>query len=381
VMLGSALTALEGHAAREADRAYARARELCDLVDDAPRLFPVLLGLGWFYLLGGLVDAARDIGRRLQRIAEATGDPGIALAAHNVLGVAALYAGEFAAALEHFERGIALYDPAVHGPRRSSAFRNVFDAGVSCTAHAAWTLWLLGHPVRAAARMDEALALARTIEHPFTLAHAWRFAAGFHVCRREPDAVRACAGASVAIAAEHGFGALLKAATFLQDWALVAAGSAEEGLARMPRSLAACRDIRAGSLLPTYLAWMAELYGRHGRSDEAVALVREGLAEGRRSGCRYWEAELHRLQATLGDPSAAEPSLLEAVAIARRQQARAFELRAATGLGRLWASRGRKTEARALVAEVCGWFTDGHDTPDLGEARALLGDLGAPRPR
>jgi predicted ATPase/DNA-binding winged helix-turn-helix (wHTH) protein len=380
VMLGSALTALEGHAAGDVEQAYARARELCEQVEDTPRLFPVFLGLGWFYILGGSLDAARDVGKRLARMAQASPDPAIGLAAHNVLGVACFYGGEFEAALDHFERGIALYDPAAHSPVRSSAFRNVLDAGVSCLGHAGWTLWMLGYPDRAAARVREAGALADTIEHPFTTAHEYRFAAGFHLSRRESGAVRECADASVAVATEHGFGAVLKAATFLQGWALADHGGGQEGMARMRDALAACRDIRAELLLPAYLAWLAEVEGEIGRPDEGLAHVSEGFATSRRSGCHYWTAELHRLEGTLALESrgakASESSLREALTIARRQRAKSLELRAAMSLGRLWRKQRRGAEAHALLSEAYQWFTEGFETPDLRKAKALLEEHG-----
>lgn len=393
-MLGSALTALEGHAAREAEQAYARAREVCELVDDSPRLLPVLLGLGWFYILGGSLDAAGHVGKRLWSMAQATPDPAIRLAAHNVLGIVAFYGGEFDAALEHFEAGITLYDPDAHSPTRSSAFRNVLDPGVSCTVHAAWTLWVLGYPARAHARMREAAALAGAIGHPFTLAHTWRFAAGFHLSRREHDAAREHADAAVAVSTEHGFGALLKAASFLQDRAHVDEEPGEEAAARMRNWIAVCRDIRAASLLPAYLAWSAEVYGKIGRPEEGLRLVNEGLTAARQSGCDYWTAELHRLKGELtlqsaaaaggSDPGSstatpdqdAESSFLEAVAIARRQRAKSFELRAVMCVSRLWASRGKRVEAQSLLTEVYDWFNEGLETADLREARALREELG-----
>jgi predicted ATPase len=210
VVLGSALTALKGHTAPEVEQAYARARELSEQVDDTPRLFPVLPGLGWFYLVRGPSDAAHAVATRLATMAKATRDPATLLAAHNALGLVSFYRGEFEAALDDLERGIALYDPTAHNPARSPALPGNIDPGVSCTMHAAWTIWVLGYPARATARMREALALARSIAHPFSLAHAYRFAAAFHLCRGERDAVQEQADAGVALATEHGFGAVLK---------------------------------------------------------------------------------------------------------------------------------------------------------------------------
>ena len=376
VMLGGALTALKGHASREVEQAYAQARELCEHVDDTPRLFPVLLALGWFYLVRGSQGAARDVGRRLLAMAEATGDPAIFLAAHHTLGFVSFYGGEFETALAHLERGIELYDPEAHSPTRSSAFRLNVDTGMSCTLHAAWTLWVLGYPARAVARMQEALELAHSIDHPFSLAHAYRFAAAFHQSRRERDASHEQAERSVALSTEHGFGAVLTGASFHRGWVFVEQGREEDGLALMRWSVATTKEFRAECLLPGYRAWLAETYSQIGHRREGLELVEEALAAGTESGNHYWTAELYRLRGALtGMEGDAESSFVEAIAIARRQRAKSFELRAATSLSRLWARQGKTREAHALLAEAYAWFTEGFDTADLKDAKALLEEL------
>ena len=381
VMLGSALTALKGHAAPEVEAAYARARALCERGGDSPRLFPVLVALGWFYLMRGPAAAARDVGTRLAAMADAAGDPAVRLGAHTALGLVSFYLGDFEAALDHSTRGRALYDPATHSSAHSPAFRGNVDPGVSCTGHAAWALWVLGYPAQAAARMQDALALAHSIAHPFTLAQSCRFGAAFHLSRRERDAVRSQTDVSLAVAAEHGFGAVIKAASFHKGWILADQGGCETGLDAMHEWLTVCRDIRASILIPAYQAWLAEIYGTLGRPAEGRALVDDALAAEHDSGYRYWSAELHRLKGTLilqDDPRSrkrAESCFRLALEIATQQRAKLFELRAAMSLGRLWAKAGRRKEAHALLADVYGWFSEGFETPDLIEAKALLEDL------
>ena len=379
VMLGSALTALRGHATPEVERAYGRARELCEHVDETPRLFPVLHGLGWFYLVRGATDAAREVGARLWAMAESTGDSAIRLAAHNALGLLSFYGGEFEAALDHLDRGSALYDPASHSPTRSPVFRANVDLGASCAGHGAWALWLLGYPDRALRRMREGVALARSSGHPFSLAQAHRFASAFHHCRREHGAVREEADASLAVATEHGFSAVISGAGFHRGWGLALEGQGEQGLAAMREWVVVCREIRAENLLLMYLGWLAEAHATLGRPAEGLTLVNEALAATRVAGHPYWwTAELHRLKGALALEAGSatdedvESSFLEAVAIARRQRAKSFELRAATSLARLWSSRGRARDAHALLAEIHAWFTEGFDTPDLEEAQGLL---------
>jgi predicted ATPase len=246
---------------------------------------------------------------------------------------------------------------------------------MSCVLHAAWALWSLGYPEQAAVRMQQAMARARMLDHPFSMAHAHRFASAFHACLRESDAALEHADAAIAIATEHGFAVPLMGATFCRGLALVAKGR-EEGLAMMQTGVAAVRQIRAGLLLPSSVGWLAEACATLGRRDEALALVDEALAAAAESGVDHWSAELHRVRGELTD---AEASFVEALAIARRQGAKSFELRAAMSLARRLAKRGKRTEARALLAGIHGWFTEGFETPDLREATALLADLGGRR--
>jgi hypothetical protein len=253
--LGSALLALKGHVAPEVEQAYARARELREQVDDDPRLLPALRGLGRFYLVRGSLDAARGVGQRLRAMAESTGHAATSLAAHDLLGHVSFYGGGLEAGLAHLERAIELCDPTSPAPRGPSTFRLILDAGVSCTAHAAWSSWMLGYPARAAARMREALARGSSIAHPFSLAHACRFAAALHHLRRERAAAREQAEASVAVSAGHasdgnaspyyGYGAVLVAANFHRGWALVDQGRQEQGLAAMRAWVKTCRDTGA----------------------------------------------------------------------------------------------------------------------------------------
>ena len=392
VRLGSALLAIEGHAAPAVERAYARARQLCDQVSDSPRLLPVLRSLGRFYLVRGSLDAARDVGRRLEAMAGSTHDAATLRAAHDLLGHVSFYTGELPTALAHLDRAIELRDPGASAARASSALRLVLDAGVSCTAHAAWALWMLGYPARAEARMREALALAQASAHPFSLAHAHRFAAALHQVRRERDRVRDQVEACAAISAPHvsagaaspyyGFGAVALAASFHRGWLLVEGGRHEDGLASMREWVRTCRETGSQCLLPAYLASLAETCGQTGRRGEGLDLVNEALAVASGSGIDYWTAELHRLRGELVDGEHdAAACFLEALAVARRQQARSFELRAAMSLSRLRARQGRTREARARLADVHAWFTDGFDTADLEDARVLLETLERPRSR
>jgi predicted ATPase len=390
-------------------RTYARARELCEQVGDTAQLSPVLIGLGRFYLVRGEFQTARDIAAQLLTIAEATRETVPLLAAHNALGGVSFYAGDFEAALAHLEQGIALYDSEAHSPNRSPAFRLGQDPGVSCMTHAAMTLWMLGYPARAAARMQEAFVLARSLDHPFSVSYACHFAAGVHQWRRDRQAVRDVEDEALALDTEHGFGLFLTAGAIQRGWLLAEDGREEEGLAQMRDGLGKHRNIGAAVLVPAYLALVAEVHEKLGRRAEGLSVVSEAFVAGQQSGQHYWEAELHRLRGALtlraearpergtessgarhggsggsGQPSAvagtaaaddAESCFLQAIGVARSQKAKSLELRAATSLSRLWAEQGKVREAHALLSGVYNWFTEGFDTADLTDAKSLLEEL------
>jgi predicted ATPase len=268
--------------------------------------------------------------------------------------------------------------------------------------YAAWTLQLLGYPARAAARMREALALARSLDHPFSVAYACHFAASFHLYRREPDAVRELEDEALAHATEHEFRLFPMMGAIHRGWLLSKQARGEEGLAQMREGLASLRAIGIEFRRPGFLALVAEVCEVN-QPGEGLAAVAEGLAAAEHTGQRYWDAELHRLQGMLtlqsgatgtrrrghGDKPAgrrpaaagragsgdAELCLLEAIRIAQRQGARSLELRAATSLSRLWANTGKVSEAHALLSAIYDWFTEGFDTADLSDAKTLLEQL------
>jgi predicted ATPase len=254
---------------------------------------------------------------------------------------------------------------------------------VTCAIHAAWTRWLLGYPDQAAARAREALALARSLDHPFGLSYACHLAAGLHQWRREHEAVRELEDEALAHDTEHGFGLLLAVGLIQRGWLLAEGGQTEGGLAQMQEGLAKHREIGAVVLVPATLALVAETHQKLGHPAEGLAAVAKGLTVARRSEQHYWEAELHRLSGELAlqaDPAAtgaAESHFLHAIEIARRQQARSLELRAAASLGRLWANTKNVTEAVTLLAGVYDRFTEGFHTADLTDARSQLEDLRA----
>jgi predicted ATPase len=361
--LGPALMATKGTGAPEVERTYARARELCQQTGETPQLFPVLYGLWLFYLVRAQLETARELGEQLLNLAQDTQDAILLLEAHRALGTSLFYLGELTPARVHLEQGMTLYNPQQH---RSLAFRFGQDPGVVCRGFAAWALGVVGYP-------DQALQ--------FTLAYALDFTARIHQLRREGHQTRYWAEALLKLSREQGFTQRLATGAILLGWALAAQGQRAEGIAQVRHGLDAFRGTGAELARPYYLALLAEASGQVGQAGEGLPLLAEALALVHKNGERWWEAELHRLKGELllilspENQVDAEACFRQALDIARRQQAKSLELRAAMSLSRLWQRQGKRDEAHQLLAEIYGWFTEGFDTADLQEAKALLEEL------
>jgi TOMM system kinase/cyclase fusion protein len=381
--LGPALINTKGQAAPEVLQAYARARQLCQQVGETPQLFQVLRGLSYFYLHRVELRAARELGEHLLTLAQHVGDLALLLEAHYALGNTLNYLGEFAAAQTHFEQGIALYDPQQH---HTHAFRYGLDPGVMCRSYAALTLWWLGYPDQALQRSHEALTLARELAHLVSLGTALTFVAWLHHFRREWQLTQDRAEAAIALTAEQGPAVLVAMGRIFRGWALAeqypepGAGQrqGEDGIVQIQQGLAAWHATGAAVFRPYGLALLAAAYARVGQPEEGLTLLAEALAVTNDRGERRWEAELYRLQGELllalsvEKHIEAETCLHQALDIARHQQAKSLELRAAMSLTRLWQGQGKHAEARQLLAPIYNWFTEGFDTADLREAKGLL---------
>ena len=373
--LGPALTATKGNGAPDVERAYARARELCQQLGETPQLFPALLGLRAIYFMRAEFHRARELGEQLLGLAQSIQDPTLLLEAHRAHGTTLFFLGELIPAQSHLEQSIALYDPLQH---RAHAILNPFDPGVACRCWAGLTLWLLGYPDQALERSHEALALAQELTHPYSLVFALNYAAWLHQYRREAQAAQERAEAAITLSAERGFAHHLELGMTWRGWALAAQGREEEGIAQMRQGLAARGAAGADANPPFLLALLAEAYGTAGPAEEGLTVLDEALATAHNTGEGVCEAELYRLQGELllrlspEHHTGAETRFQQAIEIARRQQAKSLELRAAMSLSRLWQQQGRRDEARELLAQVYGWFTEGFDTADLQEAKGLL---------
>jgi predicted ATPase/class 3 adenylate cyclase len=377
--LGMALRATKGSRAPEVERLYTRARELCERVGEPPQLFRVLWGFWMMYNQRGDHQTMRALGEQLLSLAQRLQDPDLLLEAHHALWTSLFSGGELAAARLHQDQGLRLYDPQRH--RTHAALYSGHDPGVCCRYRAAPALWLLGYSDQALASSQAALALAQQVAHPSTLTLALYWAAVLHHLRREAPLSQACAEAAMTVATDQEFRGQVAAAMPLRGWGMAASGHEEEGRAQIQQGLAAYRARRAVRDRPYQLALLAEASARMGQTAEGLEAVDEALATVAESAVRWWEAELYRLRGELLSQHAvaplgeAEACYQQALAIARRQQAKSLELRAALSLSRLWQRQGQRNAPRELLAPIYSWFTEGFDTADLLEARALLDEL------
>jgi predicted ATPase len=377
VTLGVQLQVVQGYAAREVEPTYARALALCEQVQEAPPLFRVLWGMWMFYLVRPDLAKSQELAERLLTLAQRAQDPAQLLQARQALVVTLFHLGDPAVTREHMEQGVALYDVDQH-----SSHTDLYgqDPGVVCLAFGAVALWLLGYPDQAVQRSRQAVALGRKLGQPSTLALANYFAAILRQYRREGPAVQGSAEVATAIATEHGFSLWLAGGLVLRGWALTAQGEWAGGIAQLSQGLTAWMATGAEGRHTYHLALLAEALGREGQIAEGLGVLDDALALLQSTGERFHEAELHRLRGefllrqekTEVACREAEACFRWALAIARQQQAKSMELRAAMSLTRLYEKQGRQADARPILADCYNWFSEGFDTPDLQEAKALL---------
>jgi predicted ATPase len=378
IALGAALQMAKGIGSPEVEHAYTQAYALCQQVGETPQLIPVLFGLWRFYIARPQFHTARELGETLLRLTQRDDNPALAVLAHYALGNTWLCLGALPAARQHLEAGIACYTP---DQRRAPAFRIGHDPGVACRAFAAWTLWLLGYPDQALAHIHDALALAHELSHPFSLVYAQCWAATVSQLRRDVLAVHEHAEAAVALATDQGFTQWAAAGTSVRGWTLAMQGQDEEGTAQARQGITAWRATGASLYVPYFCTLLAEVCAHLGHVEEGLQALAEAHTLVEQHEEHWWEAEIHRLRGVLlqrqpGTPlEEAETWLQRALDVARRQQAKSLELRAAMSLARLWQQQGKRTEAYELLAPVYNWFTEGFDTADLQEAKALLAAL------
>jgi predicted ATPase len=380
--LGWSLQAVKGYAATEAERAYTRALELCQQIEAIPHRVSVLLGLWVFRAIRGELRLAREIGEQLLTLAPHAPDEPVPTLAHMALGFTLFHLGELAAAHHHLAQGIVLYGGQT--PLVATTYvGGVQDPKMLCLSYTARALWLLGYPDQALQQSQAALAHAQALAHPVTLLYAMAQGIMLQLWRGDTPQLQERIEVVRTLATEQGIAHIVATSTFKRGLWLLERGQEQEGSAKVQQGLTAYGAMGARLELPYMLAQLAETYGSLGQPAEGLARLAEALALVETSGERWWETELYRLKGELLlSPVGIQPSVGEAeacmqkaLALARHQQAKSLELRAAMSLSRLWQQQGKRAEAYDLLAPIYGWFTEGFDTADLQEAKALLEEL------
>ena len=376
--LGSALRPTKAYGAPDVERAYLRARELCRQLGETPEVFPVLYSLYELYEYLGAFQRSGELGEELLGLAHRRHDAAFLLGAYDARACTAFHLGTFAQVLDYTERGLSIYDPQHH---RALASLYGKDLGVSCRYWSAMALWFLGYPDQALRRINEALTLAREFDHPYTVALVHNRAAFLGQFLRQSQMTLQSAEVAMVTAAEHRFPRHAALAPILKGWALAMRGQGDAGIAQIRQGLVAYRRLGMAMEDLYFLTLLAEAHASVGLIEEERAILAEALMALPSGRDFFYKAELYRLQGELlwhqsiPDEGQVEACFQQALEIARRQQAKSLELRAAMSLSRLWQRRGKHHEAGRLLAESYSWFTEGFGTADLQAAAGLLEEL------
>jgi class 3 adenylate cyclase/tetratricopeptide (TPR) repeat protein len=401
--LAGSLRPARGFAHPECEAAYERARVLCETAGDARRLGLALGGLASACSNRGEIERGRTLAARLLTVAEQSGDRELALLGNAELAVAEYWQGKFASALARGEAGRSLYEAGRHDALVSTFGgdpgvipQSYGDPGLIALCFAAFSLWNLGWSDRALARVREMVELSHHLRDPFNLAYALFVETFVHCLRRDATAQSERAGEVIALSEANTFPLFMGAGRGFHAATRVAAGDTG-AVADLLAGLAIVAETGNQAGAPGIFALLAEAYMAAGQLAEARGAVETGLAVAAQTGQLYFDADLHRLQGEIliadwrlrnaefpsPNPQSeirnpqleAEECFHRALDIARAQEAKALELRAATSLARLWREQDKREAARDLLAPLYAWFTEGFDTRDLIEAKALLDEL------
>jgi predicted ATPase len=375
-VLGWALFTAKGEGAPEAGEPLIRARALCDHLGDRASLGQVLGLQGGHYIARAQHAAARHAAEELLQVALERKDAALELHAHQILGRSLHWLGAVASAVDHLERALRVRVP-------DTSDESVDVSRTVVLSYLAYDLMLLGHLDQAVARRDQVLALARQLTRPYYFAVALLWAGFVDDLRGAEQSALECNMELAAIAKEQSFSLLLALANLGLARRLSTSGKTAEGLALARQAFADYAATGTTSVQTLLLALLGYCCEMAGEIDEAWRLLLTALERANTTEGRFYEAELHRLKGEWlvaylrQGHDEAEACYQRALAVARKQEAKLWELRASTSLARLWRDQGKRTEARDLLAPVYGWFTEGFDTPDLKEAKALLDELAA----
>jgi class 3 adenylate cyclase/predicted ATPase len=380
-LLGQASFATRGYASPEATRAFSRARELCAVIGDDNNVCPVLFGVWLFELNGGHQANAEKTGVEIVDRAERTRDAGARIAGNMAVAISDLHLGGLVEGRPHFDKAIELYRALADTDAARLTYDYGMELGAAAYAYSAWCLWLLGYPDQALRVSAEGLLVSERIQHGYTGSRAFYWNSGFHSFRREWSIVEERAASAIASAQDRGLTMVVAAGRLMRCTARAMLQPHDELITEIREALTDYRATGTRFQCTYHLVLLAQVLAGCGHGDEALAVLREATALAEQTGERFVEAEIHRVEGNLrsaknaNGSDVAEVCYLKALEVARGQQARSLELRAALDLARLWAERQERQKARDLLAAVYGWFTEGFDTADLKEAKSLLDEL------
>ncbi|APG93193.1 ATP-binding protein [Sinorhizobium americanum] len=376
--MGVASMAVRGWGAPEVLRAFSSARMLCEELGDSNELFVAVRGEASYQLISGHLREANDLGCQCLRIARSANDRSLLLEAHHQLWATRFFLGDYRAAEKHADWGMATYDPD-----RDHPLTYIFtghDPGVCCRNFSAQMLWIRGYPDQALARIREAVALARRVGHSVTMATALNNMANIQLMRREPAAARETAQEQLEVATKFDLRLMAAAALFNIGWALSQQGKLEDGIREMRKALEGFEATGADMGMSFCLCVLAQAYGEFGAGNQGLALLQKAFEITARTRSKYQLPELLRTKGELlwrlnPHDEIAERWFRKALAMAHIEGTKSSELRAAESLARLYIDEGRDDAARILLVPIYDWFTEGFDTGDLVEAKALLDPL------
>jgi class 3 adenylate cyclase/predicted ATPase len=370
--LGIPLIAVRGYPDEETRQAFARARGLCLKLDSPSEYLQALFGSWGNAWMGGKNGAALSMANEFLSKSRASADAVPLMMAHRVMGSTLLSIGEFQSSRQHFEESIAL---SKRKDKRPLYNLYMVEPQAASLLLLSWDLWFLGYPDQSLSRVLEALALARELAQPYTIAFAHYMTSVVHLLRGEPDRGLASAKESLAISQEQRFSLYVLLSRISRGRALGGLGQTGEAQTQIKLGLDEARRRGVGFMLPMMNGWLAEMHAQSGEHETALSIVEQILTETNDVTGRAWEAELHRQRARIIlalDParvSEAESHLRKAIEVARRQSAKSLELRAAISLTELWRTQERFDEARDLIEPIYRWFDEGSDTGDMRHAR------------
>jgi predicted ATPase len=355
-----------------------RAEALGEPPEDPLLLFSVLYAFWAANLVAFNGEAMRDLAAQFLALAEKQGATVPLMIGHRLTGISLLYTGDIAEGRARFDKAIALYDPAEH---RGLATQFGQDVGVAILSHRSWGLWLLGYPEAALRDTDDALKNALETGQAATSMYALRCAAWTHIHCGNYGAANAQSDDLVALADEKGALMWTAFGMFIRGIILALTGKSLSAVQMITSAIAAWRLTGSTTWMPLNLSYLARAYSELGQFDEAWRCIGEAMTAAETTKEKWYEAEVHRMAGEIvlmspeADAARAEAHFERALAIAREQQAKSWELRAAMSMARLWRDQGKRQQAHDLLAPVYGWFTEGFDTLDLKEAKAVLDEL------